>query len=230
MSDLHEFNPWMARKLTALLALPAASWNYDEYVAATGDEPQGGRPTDESKAEFVRCELRRELVGSRNESLEAMRRGFLKARRGLKLADEEKLGRLSHRELRYVAQGDIHPSPSMVLSVCDFAPLRAMGAAWADRVVWMRECIAGLSPEQIRFFLKFVLNIESAPLPHQRIRFVPLSSVRTGNGGQRDATENDLPQSHTCFGQIDLPPYTSRDQLVEKVLGAIPYNHGHGFA
>jgi serine/threonine protein kinase len=230
MFDLDEFNPWMARRLTALLALPAASWNYDEYIAATGDEPEGGRPTDETKVEFVRRELRRELVGSRNETLEAMRRGFLKARRGLESADDEKLGRLSHRELRYVAQGDIHPSPSMVLSVCDFTPLRALGTAWEDREVWMRECIDGLSPEQIRLFLKFVLNITSMPLPHQRIKFVPLLSVRTGNGGCRDATENDLPQSHTCFGTIDLPPYTSCHQLTEKVLLAIPFNSGHGLA
>ena len=196
-------------------------------MAVTGVEPEGGRPTDETKVEFVKRELWRELFESRMETLEAMREGFVTAKSGLMRADQEKLRRLSHRELRYVAQGEICPTPSMVLEICQFDALEAPGGEWRQRAAWMRECIAGFNQEQVRQFLKFTLNIVSAPLPHQRIKFRSLTRIWTQGYGSRDATEDDLPNSHTCFGQFDLPPYSSAEQLVDKVKRAIPYGYGH---
>uniref|UniRef100_A0A915JF36 HECT-type E3 ubiquitin transferase n=1 Tax=Romanomermis culicivorax TaxID=13658 RepID=A0A915JF36_ROMCU len=40
--------------------------------------------------------------------------------------------------------------------------------------------------------------------------------------------ENWLPRSHTCFNRIDLPPYRSYDQLVEKLNRAIEETEGFG--
>ena len=40
-----------------------------------------------------------------------------------------------------------------------------------------------------------------------------------------------LPSAHTCFNQIDLPEYTSKDQLVEKLMTALRHGAtGFGFA
>lgn len=39
-----------------------------------------------------------------------------------------------------------------------------------------------------------------------------------------------LPSAHTCFNQLDLPEYTSREQLKERLLLAIREGHdGFGF-
>ena len=37
-----------------------------------------------------------------------------------------------------------------------------------------------------------------------------------------------LPRSHTCFNRLDLPPYKSYDQLVEKLTFAIEETEGFG--
>ena len=37
-----------------------------------------------------------------------------------------------------------------------------------------------------------------------------------------------LPVAHTCFNVLDLPPYTSKAQLKEKLLQAIHFTSGFG--
>lgn len=51
------------------------------------------------------------------------------------------------------------------------------------------------------------------------------------NGAQRFCIEKVgketwLPRSHTCFNRLDLPPYKSYDQLVEKLNYAIEETEG----
>lgn len=53
------------------------------------------------------------------------------------------------------------------------------------------------------------------------------------NGPQRFCIEKVgkdtwLPRSHTCFNRLDLPPYKSFDQLVEKLNYAIEETEGFG--
>ena len=53
------------------------------------------------------------------------------------------------------------------------------------------------------------------------------------NGAQRFCIEKVgketwLPRSHTCFNRLDLPPYKSYDQLVEKLNYAIEETEGFG--
>ncbi|KAL5967570.1 NEDD4-like E3 ubiquitin-protein ligase WWP2 [Taenia solium] len=45
---------------------------------------------------------------------------------------------------------------------------------------------------------------------------------------EKTGTEAWLPRSHTCFNRLDLPPYTSYDQLREKLLLAIEETEGFG--
>ena len=53
------------------------------------------------------------------------------------------------------------------------------------------------------------------------------------NGPQRFCIEKVgketwLPRSHTCFNRLDLPPYKSYEQLVEKMTFAIEETEGFG--
>lgn len=68
---------------------------------------------------------------------------------------------------------------------------------------------------------------------------VPLSGFRGLRGSEgiewfnihRAHDTSLLPTSHTCFNQLDLPPYTSLDEMKEKLLIAIKAGfEGFGFA
>jgi E3 ubiquitin-protein ligase HUWE1 len=39
-----------------------------------------------------------------------------------------------------------------------------------------------------------------------------------------------LPQGHTCFNQLDLPEYESKEILQERLMWAIKESQGFGFA
>uniref|UniRef100_A0A0K0E3D3 E3 ubiquitin-protein ligase n=1 Tax=Strongyloides stercoralis TaxID=6248 RepID=A0A0K0E3D3_STRER len=45
---------------------------------------------------------------------------------------------------------------------------------------------------------------------------------------ERVGKENWLPRSHTCFNRLDLPPYRSYEQLVDKLTSAIEMTEGFG--
>jgi len=45
---------------------------------------------------------------------------------------------------------------------------------------------------------------------------------------ERVGKETWLPRSHTCFNRLDLPPYRSYEQLVEKMNYAIEETEGFG--
>jgi len=60
-----------------------------------------------------------------------------------------------------------------------------------------------------------------------------LYCITGSNGPQRFCIEKFgkdtwLPRSHTCFNRLDLPPYKSYDQLVEKLNYAIEETEGFG--
>lgn len=63
--------------------------------------------------------------------------------------------------------------------------------------------------------------------------FILLQELMGSNGPQRFCIEKVgkdiwLPRSHTCFNRLDLPPYKSYDQLVEKLNYAIEETEGFG--
>lgn len=60
------------------------------------------------------------------------------------------------------------------------------------------------------------------------------SSYLAGSNGpqkfciEKVGKETWLPRSHTCFNRLDLPPYKSYEQLVEKLTFAIEETEGFG--
>lgn len=97
------------------------------------------------------------------------------------------------------------------------------------------------SSKQVQWFWKFVREIDN----EQRTRLLQFvtgtcrlpvggfSELMGSNGPQRFCIEKVgketwLPRSHTCFNRLDLPPYKSYEQLVEKVTIAIEETEGFG--
>jgi hypothetical protein len=52
--------------------------------------------------------------------------------------------------------------------------------------------------------------------------------VKIAAGG--DPRRGELPRAHTCSNQLDLPPYDNEALMKEKLLQAILYTEGFGFA
>ncbi|KAI0217113.1 E3 ubiquitin-protein ligase Su(dx) [Lamellibrachia satsuma] len=95
------------------------------------------------------------------------------------------------------------------------------------------------SSKQIQWFWKFVRELEH----EQRTRLLQFvtgtcrlpvggfTELMGSNGPQRFCIEKVgkdtwLPRSHTCFNRLDLPPYKSYEQLVEKLNLAIEETEG----
>ncbi|KAA8527075.1 hypothetical protein F0562_008696 [Nyssa sinensis] len=96
-------------------------------------------------------------------------------------------------------------------------------------IQWFWEVVKSFNKEDMARLLQFVTGTSKVPLEG----FKALQGI---SGPQRvqihkayGAPER-LPSAHTCFNQLDLPEYTSKDQLQERLLLAIhEASEGFGF-
>ncbi|GMT28047.1 hypothetical protein PFISCL1PPCAC_19344, partial [Pristionchus fissidentatus] len=99
-------------------------------------------------------------------------------------------------------------------------------APGSKQVMWFWQWVRSLDQEKRARLLQFVTGTCRVPVGG----FAEL----IGSTGpqlfciERVGKENWLPRSHTCFNRLDLPPYRSYDQLVEKLSLAIEMTEGFG--
>ncbi|XP_070697614.1 probable E3 ubiquitin-protein ligase HERC4 isoform X1 [Pempheris klunzingeri] len=98
------------------------------------------------------------------------------------------------------------------------------GEYWTDhptiRLFW--EVFHCLPLEKKKQFLLFLTGSDRIPI--LGMKSLKLVIQPTGGG------EHYLPVAHTCFNLLDLPKYTSRETLREKLLQAIDHNQGFNLA
>uniref|UniRef100_A0AAY5E8U3 HECT domain-containing protein n=1 Tax=Electrophorus electricus TaxID=8005 RepID=A0AAY5E8U3_ELEEL len=98
------------------------------------------------------------------------------------------------------------------------------GGYWAEhptiKLFW--EVFHELSLEKKKQFLLFLTGSDRIPI--LGMKSLGLVIQPTGGG------EHYLPVAHTCFNLLDLPKYTSREKLQEKLLQAIEHNQGFNLA
>ena len=82
------------------------------------------------------------------------------------------------------------------------------------QVVWLWEMLREFSPKERESFLRFVWGRSRLPLTSEDFT---QKMIIIDYGG----TDTALPLSHTCFFQLDLPRYTSKENMVAKFLYAI---------
>uniref|UniRef100_A0A672ZW74 HECT domain-containing protein n=1 Tax=Sphaeramia orbicularis TaxID=375764 RepID=A0A672ZW74_9TELE len=107
----------------------------------------------------------------------------------------------------------------------DWAELeKYKGEYWADhptiKLFW--EVFHELPLEKKKQFLLFLTGSDRIPI--LGMKSLKLVIQPTGGG------EHYLPVAHTCFNLLDLPKYTSKDTLCEKLLQAIDHNQGFNLA
>ncbi|CAL0324794.1 unnamed protein product [Lupinus luteus] len=116
----------------------------------------------------------------------------------------------------------------------DFDDLKAnteyTGYTLASSVVqWFWEVVKSFNKEDMARFLQFVTGTSKVPLEG----FKALQGISGPQRFQIDkayGAPDRLPSAHTCFNQLDLPEYTSKEQLQERLLLAIhEASEGFGF-
>ncbi|KAI5385562.1 E3 ubiquitin-protein ligase UPL1 isoform X2 [Lathyrus oleraceus] len=104
------------------------------------------------------------------------------------------------------------------------------GYTVASNVIqWFWEVVKSFNKEDMARLLQFVTGTSKVPLEG----FIALQGI---SGSQRFqihkayGAPDRLPSAHTCFNQLDLPEYTSKEQLQDRLLLAIhEASEGFGF-
>ncbi|ONM32422.1 E3 ubiquitin-protein ligase UPL1 [Zea mays] len=177
------------------------------------------RVTEENKHQYVDRVAEHRLTTAIRPQINAFLEGFNE------LIPRELISIFNDKELELLISG---------LPDIDLDDLKAnteySGYSIASPVIqWFWEIVQGFSKEDKARFLQFVTGTSKVPLEG-------FSALQGISGPQRFqihkayGSTNHLPSAHTCFNQLDLPEYTSKEQLQERLLLAIhEANEGFGF-
>ncbi|KAJ1257365.1 hypothetical protein BS78_K086400 [Paspalum vaginatum] len=177
------------------------------------------RVTEENKHEYVDRVAEHRLTTAIRPQINAFLEGFNE------LIPRELISIFNDKELELLISG---------LPDIDLDDLKAnteySGYSIASPVIqWFWEIVQDFSKEDKARFLQFVTGTSKVPLEG-------FSALQGISGPQRFqihkayGSTNHLPSAHTCFNQLDLPEYTSKEQLQERLLLAIhEANEGFGF-
>jgi hypothetical protein len=88
--------------------------------------------------------------------------------------------------------------------------------------------LARMTAEEKAKFLIFLTGSSQVPVGGFAALAEMGRPVRIAAGG--DPRRGELPRAHTCWNQLDLPAYDNAGVMKEKLLQAIHYTEGFGFA
>ncbi|KAG7160969.1 E3 ubiquitin-protein ligase Su(dx)-like [Homarus americanus] len=96
----------------------------------------------------------------------------------------------------------------------------------SKQIIWFWQFVREIDNEKRARLLQFVTGTCRVPVGG-------FAELMGSNGPQKFCIEKVgketwLPRSHTCFNRLDLPPYKSYEQLVEKLTFAIEETEGFG--
>ncbi|OMO50799.1 hypothetical protein CCACVL1_30240 [Corchorus capsularis] len=182
----------------------------------------GGRNikvTEENKHQYVDLVAEHRLTTAIRPQINAFLEGFNE------LIPRELISIFNDKELELLISG---------LPDIDLDDMRAnteySGYSAASPVIqWFWEVVQGLSKEDKARLLQFVTGTSKVPLEG-------FSALQGISGSQKFqihkayGSPDHLPSAHTCFNQLDLPEYPSKEHLEERLLLAIhEANEGFGF-
>lgn len=177
------------------------------------------RVTEETKQEYVDLVAEHILTTAIRPQINGFLEGFTE------LVPRDLISLFNDKELELLISG---------LPEIDLDDLKAnteyIGYSAASPVIqWFWEVVRAFSKEDMARLLQFVTGTSKVPLEG----FKALQGI---SGPQRFqiykayGSPGRLPSAHTCFNQLDLPEYTSKEQLEERLLLAIhEASEGFGF-
>ncbi|KAH9249349.1 hypothetical protein BASA81_012880 [Batrachochytrium salamandrivorans] len=186
-------------------------------------KPNGSliKVTEESKHEYVKLAAHHKMSISIQKQIDSFVQGFYE------LVPKELIAIFSPQEMELLLSG------TPAISVADLKRhTEYHGGYTADtkQIEWFWDTMHHFGQEQRAKFLMFVTGTSQVPLDG----FANLSGMR-GNIQRFSihrgpASDSTLPSSHTCFHQLILPQYPSKEVLREKLLLAVTEcSEGFGF-
>jgi len=177
------------------------------------DLKPGGRTiavTEKNKKEYIERVVKWRLERGVASQTEALLRGFYE------VVDPRLLAVFDARELELVIAGTAE------IDVVDWRRNTDYRSGYHDAhpvIEWFWSAIERFDNERRLRLLQFVTGTSSVP-------YEGFAALRGSNGPRRFCVERwgrptSLPRAHTCFNRLDLPPYVSPDQLMEKLLLAV---------
>ncbi|KAG6524941.1 hypothetical protein ZIOFF_014886 [Zingiber officinale] len=177
------------------------------------------RVTEETKYEYVDLVAEHILTTAIRPQINSFLEGFNE------LVPKELISIFNDKELELLLSG----LPEIDLD--DFqANTEYTGYSAASTVIqWFWEVVKSFNKEDMASLLQFVTGTSKVPLEG----FKALQGISGPQQFQTHKTygaPKKLPSAHTCFNQLDLPEYSSREQLEERLLLAIhEASEGFGF-
>lgn len=165
--------------------------------------------TDDNKLEYVQLSSYAKMATSIKHQLEALLEGFHE------LIPHKLIRIFNEKELEIMISG----RPTI-----DIEDLRRntelINYMKNDQIItWLFEVLESFNMELRTAFLQFVTGSSRVPVEG-------FKDLRGVNGVQKfnihkEFQEDRLPRAHTCFNQLDLPNYKTKELLIEKLMLAI---------
>ncbi|BFG33550.1 hypothetical protein CerSpe_198240 [Prunus speciosa] len=177
------------------------------------------RVTEETKHEYVDLVAEHILTNAIRPQITSFLDGFNE------LVPRELISIFNDKELELLISG---------LPEIDLDDLKAnteyTGYTVASSVVeWFWEVVKGFNKEDMARLLQFVTGTSKVPLEGFRA-LQGISGAQRFQIHKAYGAPDRLPSAHTCFNQLDLPEYTSKEQLHERLMLAIhEASEGFGF-
>ncbi|KAG7953992.1 hypothetical protein I3843_12G138000 [Carya illinoinensis] len=177
------------------------------------------RVTEETKHEYVDLVAGHILTNAICPQIESFLEGFTE------LVPRELISIFNDKELELLISG---------LPEIDLDDLKANTeytgyTAASSAIQWFWEVVKAFNKEDMARLLQFVTGTSKVPLEGFRA-LQGISGPQRFQIHKAYGAPDRLPSAHTCFNQLDLPEYTSKEQLQERLLLAIhEANEGFGF-
>ena len=88
------------------------------------------------------------------------------------------------------------------------------------QILWFWEILRNFDEVMLGKFLQFVTGTSKVP-PRGFVNLMGQNGPQKLTIGKINASDTSLPSAHTCFNQLDLPPYTSLENMRNKLILAI---------
>eukprot|EP00850_Spirogloea_muscicola_P022377 SM000291S10855 [mRNA] locus=s291:47169:64581:+ [translate_table: standard] len=182
----------------------------------------GGRNikvTEENKAEYVDLLAEHRMTTAIRPQINAFLEGFQE------LISRDLISIFNDRELELLISGLPEIDVEDLRNNTDYT-----GYTSASQVVqWFWETVRNFGKEDCARLLQFITGTSKVPLEGFKA-LQGISGPQHFQIHKAYGAPKRLPSAHTCFNQLDLPEYTSKEQMEERLLLAIhEANEGFGF-
>ncbi|CDW84627.1 ubiquitin hect domain family protein [Stylonychia lemnae] len=176
--------------------------------------------TDNNKFEYVQKMAYHKLYGSIKEQVDSFLKGFYD------IIPKNLIQIFDNRELELLISG----LPSIDITDLRENTIYQNYSAESQVVKWLFEVLEEFDNSERAEFIQFVTGSSKVPVEG-------FKGLRGSRGIQKfqivkffTNDVNRLPQAHTCFKQLELPEYQSKQQLKDRLLTAIKEGKTFGFA